>query len=354
MSLIIKSFLYGNKTITMETGRLARQATAAVLMRMGDTTVLVTVVGVPGDATEQDFFPLTVNYQERAYAGGRIPGGFFKREGKPTERETLISRLIDRPIRPLFPEGFKNEVQVIATVLSAEADIESDILSMLGASAALAISGLPFQGPIGAVRVGYREGAYLLNPSNRELQDSQLDLVVAGTAKAVLMVESEAKELSEEVMLGAVYFGHQQMQAAISAINDFARQVGKTPWVWQASVVDEQLKGAIAQEIGDSLADAYQIREKTSRLERINGLREQVVTKFCTQEPTAPDQKIIKELFHDLEKSIVRHSILATNRRIDGRDTRTVRPISISVGELPRVHGSVVFTRGEKIGRAHV
>lgn len=346
MDLVKKVFQYGQHTVTLETGKIARQATAAVFARMNDTVVLVTVVGAKDAREGIDFFPLTVNYQERNYAAGRIPGGYFRREGRPSEKETLTSRLIDRPVRPLFPEGFYNEVQVVVTVMSVDADTDPDIVSLLGVSAALAISGIPFNGPIAAARVGYQESNYLLNPGHKALDTSELDLVVAGTENAVLMVESEAKELSEEIMLGAVLFGHQQMQVAIRAIKEFAAEAGNPPWDWKPSVTDSELVKKLAALAHDDLAAAYQIREKTQRVERVNQLRKTAVEKLA-DEANAITEDHIKTLFGDLESKIVRESILATNLRIDGRDLQTVRPITIEVGILPRTHGSALFTRGE-------
>lgn len=339
-------FQYGAHTIKIETGHVARQATSAVMVSMGDTVVLVTVVAVKEAQAGIDFFPLTVHYQERSYAAGRIPGGYFKREGRPTEKETLTSRLIDRPIRPLFPEGFYNEVQVIATVLSLDPEIDPDIPAMLGASAALAISGLPFKGPIGAARVGYHNGNYLLNPTAVQLQTSELDLVVAGTETAVLMVESEAKQLSEEVMLGAVMFGHQQMQIAISAIKDLARDVGKPAFEWQPTTVHDVLVEQISALAKEPLTEAYLIREKLERKNKIDTLRKEVLEKFVNEENQITE-KMVEHVFSGIEEKIVRGNILAGKPRIDGRDTRTVRAISIQNSVLPRTHGSSLFTRGE-------
>ena len=345
---MIKEFQYGAHTVTLETGVMARQATGAVLVRMDDTVVLVTVVAAKKAKEDINFFPLTVVYQERSYAAGRIPGGYFKREGRPTEKETLTSRLIDRPIRPLFPEGFNNEVQIIATVLSLGSNIDPDVPALLGASAALAISGIPFNGPIAAARVGYKEGIFLLNPTYQELTESALDLVVAGTEKAVLMVESEAKELSEEVMLGAVLFGHQHMQVAIQAIKEFVGDAGDAggakAWDWQAPSVDQALQQHVAA-VTPALTEAYQVQEKSQRLTRVNGLREQLVAKLTTELSVHADR--VKDAFGNLEAQIVRSRILAGQARIDGRDTKTVRPITIKTGLLPRTHGSALFTRGE-------
>lgn len=341
-----KSFQYGNQTVVLETGTIARQATGAVLVNVEDTVVLVTVVA-RGDADPgRDFFPLTVNYQERTYAAGKIPGGFFKREGRPNEKETLTSRLIDRPLRPLFPEGFRNETQIIATVMSINPEVDPDIPSLLGASAALAISGLPFSGPVGAARVGYRDGRYLLNPTASDLATSSLDLVVAGTEQAVIMVESEAKELPEEVMLGAVMFGHEQMQAAITAIREWAAEVAKPAWNWTAPDADTALEEQVAQEARESLIEAYQIPEKQARMQRIAEVRDAVLARLVTPESSLSAEKV-KTVFHDLEYRVVRDRILDGHPRIDGRDTQTVRPISVQTGVLPRTHGSALFTRGE-------
>jgi len=339
------TFQYGNHTVTLETGEIARQADGAVLVNMSDTVVLVTAVAARQTETQRDFFPLTVNYQERSYAAGRIPGGFFRREGRPSETETLISRLIDRPLRPLFPDGFTNEVQIIATVLSVNGEVNSDVPAMLGASAALALAGVPFNGPIGAARVGYHNGRYLLNPTRSELKESQLDLVVAGTENAVLMVESEAQELPEDVMLGAVMFGHEQMQVAIRAIRELALAAGVQPWEWQAPSKHEDLAAAVTAAAEAALTEAYQIAEKQARQQRVKEIREGLVMAL-----TAPEQwsgEMVRDAFNDLEKRIVRGRILAGNPRIDGRDTRTVRPITVRTGVLPRTHGSALFTRGE-------
>ena len=341
-----KSFQYGDHTVTIETGHIARQANGAVTVNMGGTVVLVTAVAKRLDVPK-DFFPLTVNYQERTYAAGRIPGGFFKREGRPSEKETLTSRLIDRPIRPLFPEGFTDEVQVVATVLSMNPEVDPDIPSMIGASAALAISGIPFDGPIGAARVGYKNGQFLLNPTISQLSDSDLDLVVAGTEQAVLMVESEAKLLPEEVMLEAVMFGHREMQAVISVVKELAAEVGKPRWDWQPPAKNEALIKALAEIAEQRLNEAYRISEKQARHAAIEEIRAEVLAKLVTGDENGFDEKDVLNAFKDLEKNIVRGRILAGERRIDGRDTRTVRPISIKVGLLPRTHGSALFTRGE-------
>ena len=347
MTIIKKSFQFGEHTVTMETGEIARQADGAVLVSMGDTTLLVTAVGQKDADPSRDFFPLTVNYQERVYAAGRIPGGFFKREGRPSEKETLTSRLIDRPLRPLFPKGFTNEVQVIATVKSMDPEIDPDIPALLGASAALAISGMPFQGPIGAARVGHIDGKLVLNPSFSQLQESRLDLVVAGTENAVLMVESEADLLPEDTMLDAVIFGHEQMQIAIQAIKELAAEAGKPAWEWTAPEENTALIDAVSAHIGDGLSEAYQIAEKMARYTRVGELRDQVVGHFATDAEGAPSAEEVKGVFSKLEKKTVRGRILAGELRIDGRDTRSVRPISVRVGMLPRTHGSALFTRGE-------
>jgi polyribonucleotide nucleotidyltransferase len=341
-----KSFQYGAHQVTLETGLIARQATAAVTVRMGDSIVLVTVVADKNPKEGTDFFPLTVIYQERTYAAGRIPGGYFKREGRPSENETLTSRLIDRPIRPLFPEGLHNEVQIVASVLSLDPEVSSDIAALLGTSAALAISGIPFNGPIGAARVGYRDGVYLLNPNNKELVNSELDLVVAGTQHAVLMVESEAKELSEEIMLGAVMYGHQQMQIAIQAIKEFAAEGATTPMNWQPPVHNAALGSSIAQLSENELNEAYQQTPiKTARLAKINELRSRVISTLSSDNQYSEHD--IRVAFENLESRIVRHRIISGQPRIDGRDTQTVRPIDVRVGVLPRTHGSALFTRGE-------
>jgi len=349
--VVKKTFRYGDHTVTLETGRVARQATAAVLVTMDDTVVLVTVVGQDSATESRDFFPLTVNYQERTYAAGRIPGGYFKREGKPSEKETLTSRLIDRPIRPLFPKGFNLEVQVIATVLSMNPDIDPDVPALLGASAALSLSGMPFMGPLGAARVGYKDDAYLLNPTFAQLETSRLDMVIAGTEKAVLMVESEAEELPESVMLGAVMFGHQQMQVAIQAIKELADEAGSPAWDWEAPALNATLEKRVISFAKADLAAAYQIRDKQERQNAISDVREraleQVISENANQEDEGQLTDDFKYIFKNLESDIVRGQILEGKPRIDGRDTKTVRPISIEVGVLPRAHGSALFTRGE-------
>jgi len=344
---IKKSIQYGRHTLTVETGGIARQANGAVMVNMDDTCVLVTVVGKKQVKPGQDFFPLTVDYQERTYAAGRIPGGFFKREGRPTEKETLTSRLIDRPIRPLFPDGFFNEVQVVATVMSSNNEVDSDIPAMIGASAALALSGIPFNGPIGAARIGFANGEYILNPLASELKGSALNLVVAGTQQAVLMVESEANELSEEVMLGAVVFGHEKMQAVIDLINELADESGKPLWDWTPPQKEEGLIGRIAEIAEVPLQEAYRIRQKQQRSERIAAIRDEVDKALAGDTNPPTDENLVNTVFSELESKIVRGRILSGEARIDGRDTRTVRPISIATGVLPRAHGSALFTRGE-------
>jgi len=347
LAKITKSFQYGKHTVTLETGEIARQASGACVASMGDTVVLATAVTMKEPMPGKDFFPMTVDYQEKTFAAGRIPGGFFKREGRPSEKEILTSRLIDRPIRPLFPEGFTNEVQIIATVISVDPDIDADIVAMLGASAALKLSGAPFNGPIGAARVGYQGGQYLLNPGNKELVDSQLNLVVAGTEKAVLMVESEAQQLSEEVMLGAVMFGHEQMQAAIKAINELVKDAGVQPWAWQPPVEDSALKNTLQAEFGPLIAEGYGIKEKTARQDRIAEIHEMAIGKHAAEGAPAGTKEKVQKIIGDIEYRTVRDKILSGAARIDGRDTRTVRPITIRTGVLPRTHGSALFTRGE-------
>jgi polyribonucleotide nucleotidyltransferase len=342
-----KTLTWGNHQLTLETGEIARQASGAVMVSLDDTVVLVTVVGRKDAKPDQDFFPLTVDYQEKTYAAGKIPGSFFKREGRPSEKEILTSRLIDRPLRPLFPESFYNEVQIVATVMSSDAEIDSDIPAMIGASAALAISGIPFDGPIGAARVGYADGQYLLNPTATELKTSQMDLVVAGTDRAVLMVESEAQQLSEEVMLGAVVFGHEQMQAVIDAINEMADAAGAPAWDWVAPAKNEALIAKIDALAENELKAAYAIRSKQARTDAVNAIRANVSEALATPEFENVSKNEIGELFSALEAKIVRGQILGGEPRIDGRDTRTVRPITIRNGVLPRVHGSSLFTRGE-------
>ena len=344
---IKKSFTYGNHTVTLETGEIARQAGGAVLVNMDETVVLATVVAAKDAKPGQDFFPLTVDYVEKFYAAGRIPGGFFKREGRPTEKETLTSRLIDRPIRPLFPEGFYNEVQVIVTVLSQNPEVDGDIPAMIGASAALAISGIPFDGPIGAARIGYADGQYILNPTATQAKASELDLVVAGTSTAVLMVESEARELSEQVMLGAVVFGHEQMQAVINAINELVEIAGKPEWDWQPAPKNEALIARVNELARTQVDAAFRITSKQERTERLAEIRKQTITALAEGTDTPPSENEVKDILFTLESGIVRSRILNGEPRIDGRDTRTVRPIEIRVGVLPRTHGSALFTRGE-------
>ena len=347
MKPIKKSFQYGDHTVTMETGEIARQADGAVLVTMADTVVLVTAVGRREAKEGQSFFPLTVNYQEKTYAAGRIPGGFFKREGRPSEKETLTCRLIDRPIRPLFPKGFLNEVQVIATVVSSNSDVDPDIPALLGASAALMISGIPFKGPIAGARVGYKDGGYILNPTNTELAGSALDLVVAGTENAVLMVESEASVLSEEVMLGAVMFGHEQMQTAIQVIKELAAEAGKPSWNWEAGEGHPELADAVAGMVEAPLGEAYRITEKQSRYTRIDELRTAAYEALADGDDAKWTHDDVKAAFGKLESQIVRGRVLSGEPRIDGRDHRTVRDIDVRVGVLPRTHGSALFTRGE-------
>ena len=343
---ITKSFQYGQHTVTLETGVIARQATAAVLASMDDTSVLVTVVGKKEAKADQDFFPLTVNYQEKAYAAGKIPGGFFKREGRPSEGETLIARLIDRPIRPLFPEGFKNEVQVVVTVMSANPDIPTDIISMIGTSAALAISGIPFNGPIGAARVGFSNGEYILNTRAEEQAESELDLVVAGTEGAVLMVESEASVLSEDTMLGAVMFGHEQMQTVVNAVNEFAAEVGTEKWDWAPEAENTALKDKVKALAEAEMTAAYQISDKLERKDAVTAATEKALAAIIAEDETQ-DQKEVLDLLHELESDVVRSRILSGAPRIDGRDPAMIRALDVATGILPRTHGSALFTRGE-------
>ena len=340
-----KTFQFGPDTVTLQTGDIARQASASILASMGDTVVLVTAVGRKEAKPGQGFFPLTINYQEKTYAAGKIPGGFFKREGRPSEAETLTSRLIDRPLRPLFPKGFMNEVQVIATVMSLDPEISADIPAMLGASAALAVSGMPFAGPIGAARVAYIDGSYVLNPTLAQLETSELDLVVAGTNDAVLMVESEANCLSEKVMLDAVMFGHDEMQTAITAINELATEVGNPAWDWQAPATDEALAAKVAEVSQSDLTQAYTIAEKQARQDAVSSAKDKCIEAVASDEGWSDGD--VAKAFGSLEKSIVRNRVIAGEPRIDGRDTSTVRPISSHTGVLPRTHGSAVFTRGE-------
>ncbi len=343
----IKSFQYGNQTVTLETGEIARQASAAVKVSMGDTVVLVAVTANKDVKAGQDFFPLTVDYLERTYAAGKIPGGFFKREGKQSEKEILTSRLIDRPIRPLFPEGFYHDIQIVAMVVSLDPEIDSDIPAMIGASAALVLSGVPFAGPIGAARVGYADGQYLLNPTKTQLETSQMDLVVAGTAKAVLMVESEAQMLPEDVMLGAVVYGHEQMQAAIQAINEFADAVNPEVWEWSPAQANSELEAQIRGIAGATIGEAFKIRQKQARTAKLDEAWSAVKEALITEETDTLAANQIKGIFKQLEADVVRSQILDGQPRIDGRDTRTVRPINIQTGVLPRTHGSALFTRGE-------
>ncbi|QDW67665.1 polyribonucleotide nucleotidyltransferase [Luteimonas granuli] len=348
MAKVTKSFQYGDRTVTLETGEIARQAGGAVMVSCDGTVLLVTAVAAKTAREGQDFFPLTVDYQEKFYAGGRIPGGFFKREGRATEKETLTSRLIDRPIRPLFPDDFRNEVQIIATVMSLNPEVDGDILALIGASAATSLTGAPFQGPIGAAKVGYKGGQYLLNPTVSELVDSELELVVAGTADAVLMVESEAKELSEDVMLGAVVFGHQQMQVAIEAINALVAEAGKPKWDWQSPARNEGLVASLRNAIGERLSDAFQIRNKLERRDTISGVKKHALEALAAEaEENAWSPGDLAKEFSEQEYQTMRQSVLKSKVRIDGRALDTVRPIECKVGILPRVHGSALFTRGE-------
>ncbi|TNF33615.1 MAG: polyribonucleotide nucleotidyltransferase [Gammaproteobacteria bacterium] len=347
MKPIRKTFQYGNDTVTLETGRVARQATGAVLVTMGEVSVLCTVVGAREADAGKDFFPLSVHYQEKAYAVGKIPGGFFKREGRPSEKETLTSRLIDRPIRPLFPDGFKNEVQVICTVMSADKNHDPDIAAMIGTSAALAISGIPFNGPIGGARVGFHpEKGYVLNPSYSELKESLLDMVVAGTKDAVLMVESEAKELTEDQMLGAVLFGHMEMQAVIDVINQMAAEVGKPKWDWQAAPVNEAVLQSLRSKYGQAIGEAYRTTEKAVRQQKIADIKAEALLVLVDDE-TGVTAAEVADLFKSVEKETVRGRIINGEPRIDGRDNKTVRSIMVEVGVLGKAHGSALFTRGE-------
>jgi len=344
---IKKTFQYGAHQVTLETGEIARQASGAVFVTMADTVVMVTVVASKTADPGRGFFPLTVDYQEKTYAAGRIPGGFFKREGRPSEKETLTCRLIDRPIRPLFPKGFMNEVQVVANVLSSNPEVDADILALLGTSAALAISGIPFSGPIGAARVGYLDGEYVLNPTLSQVIESELNLVVAGTKNAVLMVESEAKCLSEEVMLGSVVFGHEQMQAAIQAIEELASEVNPTMWEWQAPEADESLAQKVADQGSSAITEAYTIADKMDRQNKLGEIRGDIVAALVSDAEDSPAEGEVRGAVSKLEKSLVRGRIIAGEKRIDGRDTSTVRPITVRTGVLPRTHGSALFTRGE-------
>ncbi|WP_419147494.1 polyribonucleotide nucleotidyltransferase [Pseudoalteromonas 'SMAR'] len=349
MQAIIKEFQLGQHTVTLETGAIARQADGAVLASIGDTSVLVTVVGKREAAPGQDFFPLTVNYVEKMYAAGRIPGGFLKREGRPSDGETLTARLIDRPIRPLFPEGFVNEVQVIATVVSVDPEVQPDIVALIGTSAALAISGIPFNGPIGAARVGYVDGQYVINPTLKELETSKLDLVVAGTENAVLMVESEAEVLSEEEMLGAVVYGHEQSQSIIKAIEEFSAEAGKPAWDWTAPEKDLTLAEKVAAIAEQKIGDAYLITDKVARKEALSEAKAEVIEKLSAElsEEESLDDQVVGKEFSSLEKKIVRSRIIAGEKRIDGREPDMVRALDVMTGVLPRTHGSAIFTRGE-------
>ena len=348
---VTKSFQYGAHTVVLETGEIARQSSGAVLASMGDTVVLATVVAAKQAKAGQDFFPLTVDYVEKTYAAGRIPGGFFKREGKPSEKETLTSRLIDRPLRPLFPEGFYNDVQVIIHVLSVDPEIDPDVLAMIASSAALSVSGIPFNGPIGAARVGYINEQYVLSPTSAQLKTSDMDLIVAGTEEAVLMVESEAKQLSEEIMLGGVVFGHEQMQVAINAIHEMVEEAGKPEWDWQPAPKNEPLIAAITALASEGLKAAYDIRQKQERTTKLKevyaSVKQGLVAQAAERNEDAPDSVAVENIMFDLESALVRGQILNGEPRIDGRDTRTVRPISVRLGVLPRTHGSALFTRGE-------
>jgi len=345
MTLVVKEFQFGKNTVRLETGEIARQATGAVMVSMGDTAVLVTAVVEKEAQPGRDFFPMTINYQEKTYSVGKIPGGFLKREGRPSEKETLTCRLIDRPIRPLFPKGYTNEVQVIATVVSMDPEIDSDIPAMIGASAALTLSGAPFNGPIGAAKVGYKEGEYLLNPTLSELKESDLELTVAGTANAVLMVESEAKELAEDVMLGAVMFGHEQLQAVVNAITEFATEVGVKAMAWEAPAKDEALAKLVADAGAAGMQEAYTISDKMDRYARVGEVAKAIVATVASEEGYS-EEDVYAEI-DSLKKAVVRGRIIGGEPRIDGRDTGTVRPISVRVGVLPRAHGSALFTRGE-------
>jgi polyribonucleotide nucleotidyltransferase len=347
VSSIKRTFQFGPHSVTLETGEVARQADGSVIASMGDTIVLCTAVAKKTATPGRDFFPLTVNYIEKTYAAGRIPGGFFKREGRPTEKETLTSRLIDRPVRPLFPDGFYNDIQVVATVISLDPDIDADIPALLGCSAALSLSGVPFKGPIGAARVGYKDGKYLLNPGQKDTAASQLNLVVAGTKDAVLMVESEASELSEEVMLGSVVFGHEQMQVAIEAINSMVTEAGKPRWDWKPDAANAEAEKAVAAAAEAGLSDAYRIIEKQARQDRVKEVKKATTEKLASGDAPAFSADVIDNELYKLESRIVRNRILAGEPRIDGRDAKTVRPINIKVGVLPRTHGSALFTRGE-------
>ncbi|MEQ9452327.1 MAG: polyribonucleotide nucleotidyltransferase [Pseudomonadales bacterium] len=347
MNPVTKKFQYGDHEVTLETGKVAKQATGSVVVTMGDTVVLTTVVAAKSARPGQDFFPLTVNYQEKTYAAGKIPGGFFRREGRPSEKETLTCRLIDRPIRPLFPKGFMNEVQVVCTVMSADKDQDPDIASLIGTSAALAISGIPFAGPLGAARVGYKDGTYMLNPGYEQLEESMLNMTVAGTEGAVLMVESEAKELTEDEMLGAVLFAHQEMQVIINTVKELAAEAGKPAWDWQPEPANESLLEQVSAAVKADLAEAYRISDKMERQNRVKELRNQVVEQLATDAEGAPSADEVSDMFGKVEKNLVRNQVIEGSPRIDGRDLKTVRPIHVEVGVLPKTHGSALFTRGE-------
>jgi polyribonucleotide nucleotidyltransferase len=345
---LTKTFQYGEHEVTIETGQIARQANGAVMVSMGGTVVMVTAVGRKEADPGRPFFPLTVNYQEKFYAAGKVPGGFFKREGRPTEKETLTCRLIDRPIRPLFPKGFMNEVQIIATLMSCNPEIDGDIPALIGTSAALALSGMPFNGPIGAARVGYIDGAYVLNPTSSQLEESALDLVVAGTESAVLMVESEAKLLSEDIMLGAVTFGHEAAKTVVQVVRELAEEVGVEAWGWEAPAVDENVTAQVSSAATEGLISAYAIADKMERRDAIGEVKKSLIEALCDEEDeSAPSREQVSGAFSKLEKSLVREHILSGNPRIDGRELNTVRPISVECGLLPRTHGSALFTRGE-------
>ena len=347
MNPITKQFQFGDQTVTMETNKIAKQATGSVVVTIGQTVVLTTVVGARSARPGQDFFPLTVNYQEKTYAAGKIPGGFFRREGRPSEKETLTCRLIDRPIRPLFPKGFMNEVQVVCTVISTDKNQDPDIAAMIGTSAALSISGIPFKGPIGAARVGFIDGNYILNPGYDVLKDSMLNMMVAGTDGAVLMVESEAKELTEDEMLGAVLFAHQEMQAIITAVAEFATEAGKPSWDWQAEEKDEALLTKVSDSIRADLGEAYRISDKMDRQAKVGDIRKSIVAELSGGDEAAYAGDDVSDMFGKVEKDLVRQRVLNGEPRIDGRDLRTVRPIEVEVGVLPKAHGSALFTRGE-------
>ena len=347
MNPITKQFQFGDDTVVIETNKVAKQATGSVVVTIGNTVVLTTVVAAKSPRPGQSFFPLTVNYQEKTYAAGKIPGGFFRREGRPSEKETLTCRLIDRPIRPLFPKGFMNEVQVVCTVMSVDKDQDPDIASMIGTSAAIAISGVPFQGPLGAARVGYKDGNYLLNPGYAALEESQLNMTVAGTESAVLMVESEAKELSEDEMLGAVLFGHQEMQSIIAAVKDLAAQAGKPAWDWQAEATDETLLEKVSSTVKAQLGTAYQVSDKMDRQSQVAEIRRSAVEQLAGGEAAEYSEDDVADIFAKVEKNLVRERVLNGEPRIDGRDLKTVRPIEVEVGVLPKAHGSALFTRGE-------